>query len=116
MPDISPQPTKDYKTNEDRNPIFPPVHAPNNAGYLTLRTPDTEYKILNDLAENLDEAMKKNGVENRNDLKGEITLFTEKDTCGGCNYTISLFKKRYPGIVIEVIHNKGIQIPTLKND
>jgi len=34
----------------------------------------------------------------------------------GVNYTISLFKKSYPGSVIEVIHNKSIQIPTLEKD
>ncbi|PUA37105.1 hypothetical protein C8Z91_21905, partial [Paenibacillus elgii] len=87
------------------DPIFEATTAPNGLGIETLRVDDTEYKILNEIAKYLG---KNTGA------KGKITLFTEKDTCGSCNYIISQFKKEYKNIQIEVIHNQGNAIVPIK--
>ncbi|RNB60242.1 hypothetical protein EDM57_02760 [Brevibacillus gelatini] len=80
------------------NPIFRATKAPDKKGDDFVREADTEYKILNDLAEKIGE---------NNNVAGKVKLFTEKDTCGSCNNIISQFKERYPNIKIEVIHNGG---------
>ena len=84
-----------------QNPIFQATEAPNKAGQSFLRDGDTEYKILNDLAEK---------IGNNNEVKGTIRLFTEKDTCDSCNLIIQQFDEKYPNIKIEVIHNNDNSI------
>ncbi|WP_172455348.1 deaminase domain-containing protein [Paenibacillus sp. BIHB 4019] len=87
------------------NPVFNATDAPNSRGRETLRDDDTEYKILNNIAKDLGD---------KPDVKGKITLFTEKDTCGSCNYLISKFKEKYPNIEVEVVHNRGVEITPIK--
>ncbi|PAD65996.1 hypothetical protein CHH83_26315 [Bacillus sp. 7586-K] len=87
------------------NPTFRATKAPDKKGDNFVRETDTEYKILNDLAEKIGE---------NNNVTGNVKLFTEKDTCGSCNNIISQFKERYPNITIEVIHNGG-ELITPKN-
>ncbi|GAB1534358.1 MULTISPECIES: deaminase domain-containing protein [Brevibacillus] len=87
------------------NPVLKATEAPNARGRETLRDDDTEFKILNNIAKDLGD---------RPETKGKITLFTEKDTCGSCNYVISQFKEKYPNIVIEVVHNRRIEITPIK--
>ncbi|WP_236249554.1 deaminase domain-containing protein [Lysinibacillus sphaericus] len=83
------------------NPIFKATEAPDRKGDIYLRDGDTEYKILNDLAERIGTNSKTNGT---------IKLFTEKDTCDSCNLIIQQFSKKYPDITIEVIHNSDKKI------
>ncbi|WP_013372480.1 deaminase domain-containing protein [Paenibacillus polymyxa] len=66
------------------------------------REGDTEYKIINDLANKL-------GPSNSN-IKGKIKLFTENDTCISCNDIIYSFSKDYPEITVEIVHNNGLKI------
>ncbi|WP_334073959.1 MULTISPECIES: deaminase domain-containing protein [Paenibacillus] len=87
------------------NPIFKATEAPNSRGRETLRDDDTEFKILNNIAKDLGD---------KPEIKGKITLFTEKDTCGSCNYIISQFKEKYPNIEIEVVHNRKIEITPIR--
>ncbi|MGG4147570.1 deaminase domain-containing protein, partial [Paenibacillus algorifonticola] len=87
------------------DPIFEATVAPNALGIESLRVDDTEYKILNEIAKNLG---------NNTNAKGKITLFTEKDTCGSCNYIIRQFMEKYKNIQIDVIHNKGNPIVPIK--
>ncbi|QLG39529.1 hypothetical protein HW560_16455 [Paenibacillus sp. E222] len=82
---------------------YPAEDAPNSIGKLIPRNGDTEHKIINDLANQL-------GEPNPN-ITGKIKLFTENDTCASCNKNIRDFKKDYPGIIIEIIHNDGNKIP-----
>ncbi|TKI53432.1 hypothetical protein FC756_24015 [Lysinibacillus mangiferihumi] len=87
-----------FKTD---NPIFQATEAPNKAGQSFLRDVDTEYKILNDLADK---------IGTNYEVKGSIRLFTEKDTCDSCNLIIKQFDEKYPNITIEVIHNNDNSI------
>ncbi|MBD8501248.1 deaminase domain-containing protein [Paenibacillus arenosi] len=82
---------------------YPAEDAPNSIGKLIPRNGDTEHKIINDLANQL-------GKPNSS-IKGKIKLFTENDTCASCNKNIRDFKKDYPNIIIEIIHNNGNKIP-----
>ncbi len=82
-----------FKPNK---PTFEATKAYDNGGNNYLRDGDTEYKILNDLAERVGDNYK---------AKGKIKLFTEKDTCDSCNLIIQQFNDKYPDITIEVIHN-----------
>ncbi|NQF15963.1 hypothetical protein HPY31_18875 [Brevibacillus sp. HB1.3] len=65
---------------------------------------DTEYKILNDLADRLDK------LPDPSNVRGKIKLFTELDTCASCSRIIEKFYKDYTNIDIEVIHNDGNMI------
>ncbi|MDU5146162.1 MAG: deaminase domain-containing protein [Paenibacillus dendritiformis] len=84
------------------NPRFEATHAPDSAGVVYKRDADTEYKILNDIAERI-EKLKSQGISVEG---GKIKLFTEKDTCGSCSKIIKEFSEAY-NIDIEVIHNGG---------
>ncbi|MGG2016530.1 deaminase domain-containing protein [Bacillus sp. S10(2024)] len=88
------------------NPIYKATEAADNAGNIYLRDADTEYKILNDVA---------NRLGGNKDVTGTIRLFTEKDTCGSsCNKIIQQFQEDHPNIKVEVLHNGDASIP-LKN-
>ncbi|MDQ0168909.1 WXG100 family type VII secretion target [Paenibacillus tundrae] len=82
---------------------YPAIDAPNKQGDMIPRDRDTEYKMINDLANKL-------GPPSTN-IKGRIKLFTENDTCISCNDLIYNFTKDYPGIKVEVIHNNDVKIP-----
>ncbi|AZK48552.1 deaminase domain-containing protein [Paenibacillus lentus] len=87
------------------DPIFEATTAPNALGIESLRIDDTEYKILNEIAKDLG---------NNTNARGKIIMFTEKDTCGSCNYIISQFTEKFKNIEIEVIHNQGNPIAPIK--
>ncbi|WP_088351256.1 deaminase domain-containing protein [Bacillus cereus] len=80
------------------NPIFKASKAADKNGIEYPRDSDTEYKILNDIA---------NRLGNNTEAKGKIKLFTELDTCDSCSRVIAEFSKKYKNIELEVIHNKG---------
>ncbi|TDX89458.1 UNVERIFIED_CONTAM: putative deaminase of polymorphic toxin system [Lysinibacillus xylanilyticus] len=84
---------------------FSATNAPNEVGDVFLRDMDTEYKILNDIADKLG---------HNPDASGKIKLFTELDTCGSCSRVINAFSKEYPNIDIEIIHNNGQKIKVNK--
>ena len=58
------------------------------------RSTDTEYKILNDLAQRL-----------KPDARGTIRIFTERCPCPSCAGAIAAFRKLFPGI--KLIVNNG---------
>lgn len=63
-----------------------------------LRDYDTEYKILNDIAEKL------KGNEN---ATGTINLFTERYTCASCSDIILKFRYDHPNIKLNILTNDG---------
>ncbi|NQF15961.1 hypothetical protein HPY31_18865 [Brevibacillus sp. HB1.3] len=90
---------------ESENPediVFNATKAPDLLGEEFKRVADSEYKILNDLA---------NKIGDNLNATGKVKIFTERDTCGSCNYIISQFKERYRKITVEVIHNSGDLVP-----
>ena len=80
------------------NPTFKASKAADKNGIEYPRDSDTEYKILNDIA---------NRLGNNTEAKGKIKLFTELDTCDSCSRVIAEFSKKYKNIELEVIHNNG---------
>ncbi|MFF2484369.1 deaminase domain-containing protein [Paenibacillus sp. NPDC058071] len=84
----------------DENIIFKATEAPGGNGVPYLRTSDTEYKILNDLAKQLGDEV---------DAKGKVPNSLNY-TCGNCNYIIRQFKDKYPNIGVEVIHNNNVPV------
>ncbi|WP_239069421.1 deaminase domain-containing protein [Lysinibacillus sphaericus] len=71
--------------------MFQATEASNKAGQNFLRDVDTEYKILNDLADK---------IGTNYEVKGSIKLFTEKETCDSCNLIIKQFNEKYPNVTI----------------
>ncbi|NDW11224.1 hypothetical protein D0T56_16390 [Dysgonomonas sp. 520] len=90
VPDISLKPQKE---------IFEWSYVSNSAGVSIPRNIDTEYKILSEIAENLE-----------TNASGKIKLFTERPPCSSCSGVIDAFSKKFPMIEIEVIHNNGVML------
>ena len=57
---------------------------------------DTEYKIINDIA---------NSLGNNTSAVGTIKLLTERPPCDSCANVIMQFTNKYKNIVIEVVDN-----------
>jgi filamentous hemagglutinin len=72
---------------------------PNKAGELISRNTDSEYKILDNLADKLG---------NNVTVKGSVTIFTERPACGSCLGVVEQFQQKYPGIKVDVLDNNGI--------
>ncbi len=89
VPNISLQPM---------NPVFESTSATGKTGKTYSRASDTEYKIINQIANQLGEQIT---------VSGNIKLFTELDTCSSCNRVIAEFASKYKNIAVEVIHNNG---------
>ncbi|MEM5601457.1 deaminase domain-containing protein [Bacillus cereus] len=80
------------------NPTFKASKVADKNGIEYPRDSDTEYKILNDIA---------NRLGNNTEAKGKIKLFTELDTCYSCSRVIAEFAQKYKNIELEVIPNNG---------
>ncbi|MBO1627434.1 hypothetical protein J4P90_19800 [Bacillus sp. SY8(2021)] len=81
------------------NPIFKASMAADKNGIEYPRDSDTEYKILNDIA---------NRLGNNTEAKGKIKLFTELGTYDSCSRVVVVeFSRKYKNIELEVIHNNG---------
>lgn len=63
-----------------------------------LREYDSEYKILNDIAEKL--------KDNENAV-GTINLFTERYSCASCSDIILKFRHDHPNIKLNILTNDG---------
>lgn len=89
--DFSPQPS---------NPIFKATDELNSQGVAFPRDVDSEYKIINHIA---------NRLGDNYSASGTIRLFTERDTCNSCNRIIKEFKEKYSNITIEVFYQDDLQ-------
>lgn len=72
---------------------------PSTAGRLIQRNTDSEYKILDNLADRLG---------NNVSAKGIVTIFTERPACGSCLGVIEQFQQKYPGIEVNILDNNGV--------
>ncbi|WP_395303181.1 deaminase domain-containing protein [Pectobacterium polonicum] len=80
---------------------------PNKAGDKISRNSDSEYKILDNLADKLGK---------NTDAKGAVTIFTERAACESCLGVVDQFQKKYPNIKIEILDNNDVMlIPRRKN-
>lgn len=67
-------------------------------GVLIQRNTDSEYKILDNLADKL----------GSNTLaKRTVTIFTERPACGSCLGVVEQLQQRYSGIQVNVLDNNG---------
>ena len=80
------------------NPIFKSMTINNSAGIPINRSTDTEAKILNNIA---------NQLGNNSNVKGTITLFTEREPCASCTINIDQFRKKYPNINLNIVDSNG---------
>ena len=63
-----------------------------------LRNTDTEHKMLEHIARDL---------QNNMDAKGKIKLYTDRKPCVSCEHAISEFCQMYPEIELTVIYIKN---------
>ena len=72
---------------------------PNNKGIPIGRNTDSEYKILDNLADQLG---------SNTSAKGTVTIFTERPACGSCLGVVEQFQQKYPDIQVDVLDNNGV--------
>ncbi|CFR07696.1 Uncharacterised protein [Yersinia frederiksenii] len=72
---------------------------PNKQGDMISRKGDSEYKILDNLADQLG---------GNTSTKGTVTIFTERPACGSCLGVVEQFQQKYPGIQVNVLDNNGV--------
>ncbi|MGQ5798763.1 DUF637 domain-containing protein [Serratia sp. IR-2025] len=65
------------------------------------RNTDSEYKILDNLADKLGSNVS---------IKGKVTIFTERAACESCLGVVDQFQKKYPGIKVEVLDNNNVML------
>ncbi|WP_280407639.1 deaminase domain-containing protein [Nocardia brasiliensis] len=70
-----------------------PILRPESVDGSVVRPADSEFKILDNLAQNL-----------RPDSKGSINLYTERAPCDACTNVIEQFKQRFPGVEVNVTY------------
>lgn len=70
-------------------------------GRHVARNIDSEYKILDNLADRLGKNYS---------AKGSVTIFTEKPACESCLGVVKQFESRYPGVKIDVLDNNGVRL------
>ncbi|MGI8466716.1 deaminase domain-containing protein [Pectobacterium punjabense] len=73
----------------------------NNEGKPISRNTDSEYKILDDLADKLGGNVT---------AQSKVTIFTERAACESCLGVVDLFQKKHPGITVEVIDNNDVML------
>lgn len=75
--------------------------VPNKAGAMVYRGADTEYKILDNIADQLG---------SNTAAKGTVNIFTEKPACVSCLGVVEQFKARYPNIIVNIFDNQGVML------
>jgi len=69
--------------------------------YVVVEFPrykDTEAKILEDIASKIKDP----------NIKGEVNLFSEFDTCQSCTNIILEFREKYPNIKLNIFTNNTV--------
>ncbi|WP_127960429.1 deaminase domain-containing protein [Serratia microhaemolytica] len=72
---------------------------PNKQGDMISRKGDSEYKILDNLADQLG---------SNTSAKGTVIIFTERPACGSCLGVVEQFQQKYPNIQVNVLDNNGV--------
>jgi len=70
------------------------------------RNADSEYKILDNIADILGEKF---------DAKGSVKIVTERSACDSCLSAAKAFRERYPNIDIKIFDNRGILLTSPKS-
>ena len=72
---------------------------PDKKGNPIPRNTDSEYKILDNLADQLG---------SNTNAKGTVNIFTERPACGSCQNVAEQFMQRYPNIKVVIRDNNGV--------
>ncbi|WOS43081.1 deaminase domain-containing protein [Xanthomonas rydalmerensis] len=80
---------------------FIATSVPNKIGEMVYRGADAEYKILDNIADQL---------RDNTAAKGVVTIFTEKAACASCLGVVELFKEKFTNIIVNVLDNRGAML------
>ena len=80
---------------------FAAQSVPNKAGDMVHRGRDTEYKILDNIAD---------ALENNTAARGTVNIFTEKAACASCLSVAEQFRTKYPNITVNILDNQGVML------
>ncbi|MEV4154931.1 deaminase domain-containing protein [Nocardia salmonicida] len=72
-----------------------PVLKPESDDKLTVRPTDSEFKILDSLAQQLEPG-----------ATGTINLYTEREPCDACQNVVEQFMNKYPGVQVKVTYGE----------
>ncbi|HCF5696833.1 TPA: deaminase domain-containing protein, partial [Pseudomonas aeruginosa] len=75
--------------------------VPNKAGDMVYRGIDTEYKILDNIADQLG---------SNTSARGTVNILTEKAACASCLNVAEQFKAKYPNITVNILDNQGVML------
>ncbi|EME5362070.1 hypothetical protein LF841_12295 [Pseudomonas aeruginosa] len=75
--------------------------VPNKAGDMVYRGIDTEYKILDNIADQLG---------SNTSARGAVNTLTEKAACASCLNVAEQFKAKYPNITVNILDNQGVML------
>ncbi|MCR6978220.1 hypothetical protein NS839_29070, partial [Pseudomonas aeruginosa] len=75
--------------------------VPNKAGDMVYRGIDTEYKILDNIADQLG---------SNTSARGAVNILTEKAACASCLNVAEQFKAKYPNITVNILDNQGVML------
>jgi filamentous hemagglutinin len=83
------------------NGNFVAQSVPNKAGDLVYRGIDTEYKILDNIADQLG---------GNTSARGTVNILTEKAACASCLNVAEQFKAKYPNVIVNILDNQGVML------
>jgi filamentous hemagglutinin len=86
----------------DGSQNFTHMTLPNTEGKLIPRNTDSEYKILDNVADLL-------GSDTS--ARGSIKIVTERPACDSCLNVANQFRAKYPNIEVRVFDNNGVLLP-----
>ena len=84
------------KVEKGEPQIFKAIEVEGSGGRSWLRNTDSEYKMLNKLAEDL-------GGKYNSNIKGEIKIISELPYCNSCTGVIQQFNEMFPNVKITLI-------------
>ncbi len=74
-------------------------------GELVKRNTDSEYKILDNIADLLG---------NNTSVRGSVKIVTESPACDSCLSVVDQFQAKYPNIEVKVFDNNGVMLQPKK--
>jgi filamentous hemagglutinin len=81
---------------------FAATELPLKNGDLVKRNTDSEYKILDNIADLLGD---------NTELRGRVKIVTERPACDSCLNVVEQFRAKYPNIEVKVFDNNGVPLP-----
>jgi filamentous hemagglutinin len=80
---------------------FTSMELPNAQGVPVQRSTDSEYKILDNIADRLG---------NNTSATGTVKIVTERPACDSCLDVANQFRAKYPNIDVQIYDNNGVML------